>query len=115
MQGSFPLEGRVARCEDGGVDQPRLPPGERVRPGAGGWKGMATRTARTAFLIVGMKDNRCREAVAASLRAVPGVREVDVNLYRARAIVAHEHPCSAADLVRAVTAAGYGATAQNET
>jgi copper chaperone CopZ len=64
---------------------------------------------KTMLLISGMRDNRCRERIAALLESLPGVREAEVSLYRAFATVAHEPLCSADDFVRAVMAAGYGA------
>ena len=66
-------------------------------------------SVRTTLLITGMRDNACRERVAAALEAIPGVREVDVNLYRARATIAHAADCSDADLIRAVVQIGYAA------
>ncbi len=61
------------------------------------------------LLIAGMRGNGCRERIARALAIVAGVKDVDVNLYRARATISHEPPCGAADLVRAVVRAGYGA------
>ena len=64
---------------------------------------------RTVLLLVGMRDHRCRERIAHALGSVAGVREVDVNLYRALATVVHGPPCGAAALLRAVRGTGYGA------
>jgi copper chaperone CopZ len=64
---------------------------------------------RTELLIAGMQDNQCREAIAAALELVDGVKEVDVNLYRARATIIHASPCTVADLITAVARAGFGA------
>jgi copper chaperone CopZ len=66
-------------------------------------------SVRTMLLITGMRDNACRERVTAALEAVPGVREVDVNLYRARATIAHARECSINECIRAVVQAGYTA------
>jgi copper chaperone CopZ len=62
------------------------------------------------LLIMGMRDNACRERIAAALEAVAGVIDVDVNLHRARAAILHEMCCSADELVRTVVQAGYAAT-----
>lgn len=62
------------------------------------------------LLIVGMKDNGCREIVVEALEIVRGVKEVHVNLYRGHAIISHEPHCEAADLIAAVERAGYGAS-----
>lgn len=67
---------------------------------------------RTAFLISGMKDSRCRQLVTDAVEAHPGVREVYVNLYRARAMVTHDDACTPEDLIRAIALAGYGATVE---
>ena len=65
-------------------------------------------STRTVLPIMGMRDNRCRERVAEALEAVAGVRDVDVNLHRARATILHERSCSLNDLVSAIVRAGYG-------
>jgi copper chaperone CopZ len=61
------------------------------------------------LLIMGMRDNACRERIAAALEAVVGVMDVDVNLHRARAAILHERCCSSDELVRTVVKAGYEA------
>lgn len=66
--------------------------------------------ARTVLLISGMRDNTCRERIAEALGRVEGVLDVGVSMVRGRAVVAHDAPCSPQELVRAVEAAGYGAT-----
>ncbi len=68
---------------------------------------------RTLLLITGMRDNRCRESVAGVLERVLGVKEVHVNLFRARATIIHEPPCAPADLIAAMARAGYGAALGN--
>lgn len=60
-------------------------------------------------MIAGMRDNACRQKVSAALESVAGVSDVDVNLYRARATIAHEPRCKLAELVRTVEDSGYGA------
>lgn len=70
---------------------------------------------RTVLLLVGMRDHRCRERIVAALASVAGVREVDVNLYRALAIITHDSLCGAAALVRAVLGTGYGAAPVGDT
>lgn len=62
------------------------------------------------MLIMGMRDNACRERVSSALGRIKGVTDVSVSLIRARAIVTHEAPCDELQLVRAVVKAGYGAT-----
>lgn len=70
---------------------------------------MSPGAIRTVLLIAGMRDNRCREIVMRALEIIEGVREVDVNMFRARATVAHDAACDPTELVRAVARAGYGA------
>jgi copper chaperone CopZ len=60
-------------------------------------------------MITGMHGNKCREKVTTALESVTGVNDVDVNLYRAQAIVTHATRCAAAELVQAVAACGYAA------
>ena len=62
-----------------------------------------------------MRDNRAREKVADQLERVSGVIQVDVNLYRAQAVIMHSPSCVPSDLVRAVVNAGYLAVLQAET
>jgi len=71
---------------------------------------MCDELSTTVLLIAGMKNNGCREIVAGALQIVRGVRDVHVNLYRAKAIVTHELHCDAADLIDALKNAGYGAS-----
>ena len=63
----------------------------------------------TVLVIMGMRDNLCRERVADALGRVDGVKDVTVSLMRGRAIVEHEPSCEPAQLVWAVVNAGYGA------
>ena len=72
-------------------------------------RNMPTRTKRTVLKIAGMHGNKCRENIAASLDSVPGVEDVEVNLYRAEAVITHAPPCDPDSLIRAVTACGYAA------
>jgi copper chaperone CopZ len=67
-------------------------------------------SVRTTLLVAGMRTPMCREQLAAALEGVPGVREVQINLYRAHAVIEHAPSCDRASLVRAVEKAGYGAT-----
>ena len=71
---------------------------------------MTPATTRTALAIMGMRDNACRERIAEVLEAVPGVRDVDVNLHRARATIVHERSSTLDALLGAVVRAGYGAS-----
>lgn len=66
-------------------------------------------TSKTVLWIVGMRDNLCRERVTEALGRAAGVREVQVSLIRARAVVVHGAACDAAMLIREVEKAGYGA------
>jgi copper chaperone CopZ len=63
----------------------------------------------TVLLIEGMMSNRCRENVAERLGSVSGVKDVQVNLIRASAVVVHESGCQPSELVAVVVQAGYGA------
>ena len=63
-------------------------------------------------MIAGMHGNQCREKVAAALESVAGVKDVDVNLYRAQAVVLHERRCKADELARVIAACGYLAEPQ---
>jgi copper chaperone CopZ len=65
--------------------------------------------AKTVLLVTGMLDNSGRERVAEALDTVRGVIQVDVNLFRARAVIVHAPPCVSTELVRAVAEAGYQA------
>ena len=68
---------------------------------------MSDGTTWSVLLIVGMRDNSCREQVAEVLGRINGVQDVSVSLVRARAVVAHSSACQTAALVRAVEEAGY--------
>ncbi|MCC6678914.1 MAG: heavy-metal-associated domain-containing protein [Phycisphaerales bacterium] len=57
-----------------------------------------------------MRGNGCRERIAAALQAVPGVRSVDVSLYRARATIVHDRRCDVSELFRATLNTGYNAS-----
>jgi copper chaperone CopZ len=63
----------------------------------------------TVLMIIGMRDNACRERLLEALRRVSGVREIRVSLMRARATIVHQPPCEAAELVWTVVSAGFGA------
>jgi copper chaperone len=58
--------------------------------------------------IEGMSCAHCEHAVAAALRAVPGVSDAHVELHAGRARVEHEGADPAA-LEKAVSEAGYSA------
>lgn len=62
------------------------------------------------LLIAGMRDPACRQRLADALSGVPGVRQVTVSLYRARAEVDHDWACAVDGLLRATTAIGFDAT-----
>jgi copper chaperone CopZ len=65
---------------------------------------------RTALVIMGMRDYRCRDRIVEALEAIAGVRNTDVNLHRALAVVVYRDPCSLEDLIGAVIRAGYNAS-----
>lgn len=66
--------------------------------------------ATTALLmIMGMRNNSCRERVTEVLARVAGVKDVNVSLLRALATVLYESPCDPEQLVLVVVNAGYGA------
>ena len=75
---------------------------------------MAPDERQTVLLISGMRDNRCRERIAAALESLPGVREVELNLYRARAVIIHDARSTPLLLMAAVERAGYGAATHPE-
>jgi copper chaperone CopZ len=75
---------------------------------------MSSGATRIVLLLTGMRNNSCRERIADVLGRVKGVKDVNVNLIRARAVVVCEATCSAAVLVDAVVAAGYGATVNGQ-
>lgn len=64
----------------------------------------------TVLLITGMRGNMCREKVAAALQAIPGVRSVDVSLFRARATIVHDRRCDVSHLFRTTLNTGYNAS-----
>ena len=66
------------------------------------------------LLISGMRGNGCREEIVSVLESLAGVKKVDVNFYRAQAIIIHDQRCEAAELIRSVLQAGYGASLTGE-
>ena len=71
---------------------------------------MSSGASQIMLLITGMRNNSCRERIAEVLGRVKGVKDVNVNLIRARAVVECVPPCTGERLVNAVMSAGYGAT-----
>jgi copper chaperone CopZ len=67
----------------------------------------------TVLVIVGMRDNGCRERIADALGRVDGVEDVTVSLIRCSATVIHDGACDPAALARAVRQAGYEATVRD--
>jgi cation transport ATPase len=63
----------------------------------------------TQLLIVGMRDNACRECIAGALESVAGVKDADVNFFRVRATVVHDAGCPPEVLLRAIARAGFTA------
>ena len=72
------------------------------------------RVVRTVCLLYGCQCNACCERIEKSLRRVKGVRQVEVNLYKATATVEHEESCPCDRLVEAIERIGYLATIANE-
>jgi copper chaperone CopZ len=64
-------------------------------------------TTKTVLMVAGIRDNACRQKIVEALEAIEGVKEADVNLYRASATVIHDARCAVAELMRTVSAAGY--------
>lgn len=75
-------------------------------------------SVKTLCLLYGCHCNACCERIDAALRKVKGVRHVDVNLFKATAMVEHDEGCLPQHLLDAVERAGYlasladGATSQ---
>ena len=66
-------------------------------------------SAQTVLMIIGMRDNSCRERLVDVLEKLDGVTDVQISLMRARAVVTHQPSCDPADLVWAIVNAGFGA------
>jgi P-type Cu+ transporter len=62
---------------------------------------------QTVCLLYGCQCNACCERIERALRRVAGVRDVEVNLYKATATVEHDSECAPQGLVEAVERAGY--------
>ncbi len=58
-------------------------------------------------MIAGMRDNACRRKIAEAIRSIPGVHDVDVNLYRASATIVHNCFCDVTELQQTVEKIGY--------
>ena len=71
---------------------------------------MNSGATRTVLVIMGMRDNACRERTSEVLGRIKGVNSVSVSLIRARAVIEHEAPCQPAALVWAVVQAGFRAS-----
>ncbi len=65
-------------------------------------------TVKTTFSVSGMSCASCVSRVEKSLRDLPGVVSVAVNLASNRAVVEHTGNADTAAMLRAVTDAGYG-------
>lgn len=66
---------------------------------------------RLTLEVDGMKCDGCANAVRSALESADGVRRVDVSLDDGRADVVGEETLAPDDLVAAVEAAGYDASA----
>jgi len=65
-------------------------------------------TEKTTFSVSGMSCASCVSRVEKSLRDLPGVTAVAVNLASNRAVVEHTRQADTSAMLRAVTDAGYG-------
>lgn len=70
---------------------------------------------RTVCLLYGCQCNACCERIERALRRVAGVRDVEVNLYKATATVEHDAECAPQGLLDAVERAGYLASLADST
>lgn len=61
----------------------------------------------TTYHVTGMTCGHCVSAVTAELTALPGVREVEVNLPTGGVTVTSDAPLPPADVAAAVDEAGY--------
>ncbi len=66
----------------------------------------------TTLGITGMTCNHCVKHVEQALRELPGVSAVEVDLAQGRATVEHDAQVALPQLVAAIEAAGYEATAR---
>lgn len=62
---------------------------------------------RTECVLYGCQCNACCERIERALRRLKGVRNVEVNLYKATATVEHDESCEPRHLVEAVEHIGY--------
>lgn len=62
----------------------------------------------SVFLIIGMRNNDCRERVLAILERLAGVTEAEVSLLQGRAVVVHGPGFDPEALIAAVKVGGYG-------
>jgi Cu+-exporting ATPase len=62
---------------------------------------------KTVCLLYGCQCNACCERIERALRRVNGVRNVEVNLYKATATVEHDEACLCENLIAAVERVGY--------
>nr|WP_302664632.1 heavy metal-associated domain-containing protein [Lysobacter enzymogenes] len=67
----------------------------------------STALQRLRLDVAGMTCGSCVGRIEKALRALPGVAEATVNLATESAEVAYEAPLGPAEIVAAVTAAGY--------
>ena len=67
---------------------------------------------RTVCLLHGCQCNACCDRIERALRRVKGVRNAEVNLYKATAAVEHDESCPCEDLIAAIERIGYLAEIQ---
>ncbi|MDI1290713.1 MAG: heavy metal-associated domain-containing protein [bacterium] len=62
---------------------------------------------RTVCLLYGCQCNACCDRIERALGRVKGVRNVEVNLYKATATVDHDELCLCEDLIAAIERIGF--------
>lgn len=68
---------------------------------------------KTVCLLFGCQCNACCDRIDRALRRVKGVRDVEVNLYKATATVEHDESCRCESLLAAVERIGFLARVQS--
>lgn len=82
-------------------------PAETVDNAAAATASLPTAGSTTVYGVEGMSCGGCAGAVQRSLAALPGVREVEIDLAAKRAVVVSDGPLEVADVRDAIERAGY--------
>ncbi|TDO35157.1 copper chaperone CopZ [Kribbella sp. VKM Ac-2527] len=69
--------------------------------------------SQTTYIVTGMTCGHCVDAVSGSLRALAGVRQVDVDLATGRVTVTSDDALPTDEVRAAVTEAGYELATDN--